>query len=469
MARENQGLQISLIFFVITTILFGVMTFLFYSSYTKADKRAEDNKKTATQADNGLREMTKDMEELKGVAGFAATDDISRIRDMFNKDMDKYAGTYPKDKRNYRDTLVRMFDDIRTKNQLIDDKLVKLKELTDNYAAERATKDAQLKKFDETTKTAQKDKQDEIDKFNDDRERMKKEKENLATKVKDLGQQLDTEKTTLQGAIDTQEKLVTELKNKLESATGKLADVINTDPKSFDGKIRWVNQANKTVWVDLGRADSLPSQATFSVYSADAGATTENTVKASIEITEILGSHLAEGRIVADKDTDPILPGDRIDSPVWSPGEKRHFAIVGAIDMDNDGRGEDLDRLHTLIEMNGGVVDAKKDAKGKRQGSIDINTRYLVLGEESADASPEMREDWKKMQDRATELGTEQISLQKLLDLMGWKKDTEVLRYGSGAKGFDVHSDRPPRVSTGKISELFQKRTPPKPKKDSAF
>ena len=78
-----------------------------------------------------------------------------------------------------------------------------------------------------------------------------------------------------------------------------------------------------------------------------------------------------------------------------------------------------------------------------RKGKIGINTRYLVLGSEPEGKTVDMLEDWNATQKRAEELGVETVSLQKLLDLMGWKKEADVLQYGSGAKGFGVHEVSP--------------------------
>ena len=49
MARENQGLQIALIIFVILTIILGVTTFLFFRQYEEATAKAEDLNKQLAQ------------------------------------------------------------------------------------------------------------------------------------------------------------------------------------------------------------------------------------------------------------------------------------------------------------------------------------------------------------------------------------------------------------------------------------
>ena len=468
MARENQGLQIALIVFVILTIAFGVIAFVNYSNSTKAAAKAKSNAEAARKAENGLREMAKDMEELKKILGFAETDDMDRIRDQSAADMSKYASTFPEETRNYYGTLKQMSNAIHEKNQLLDTELENVKKLkADNEARDSVTR-PRLEAFAATAQKAEQDKQGEISKFNDDRQRMKSEGDKLAGDLQNVRKDKDTALSAKQGEVDTLGKKLKEKISQLDVATGIIADITHKDPKTFDGEIRWINQASKTVWINLGRADSLLSQTTFSVYPNNAGEVTENADKASIEITQILGNHLAEGRILSDSNIDPIMPGDKINSPVWSPGEKLHFAIAGVVELDKDGR-DDTQRLHTLIEMNGGVVDAKMDSKGKRQGEIGITTRYLVLGSEPEGKTADMLEDYGKMQTRANELGVEPISLDKLLDLMGWKKEADVLQYGSGAQGFGVHSERPPQVSIGKISDLFKPRTPPRTNGGSAY
>ena len=86
------------------------------------------------------------------------------------------------------------------------------------------------------------------------------------------------------------------------------------------GKVTMVNQETGTVWLDLGRADALSRLTTFSVYPIDAADVSRAKAKATVEVTQILGDHSAQARILDDKFTDPILTGDLVFTPIWSPG-----------------------------------------------------------------------------------------------------------------------------------------------------
>jgi len=228
-----------------------------------------------------------------------------------------------------------------------------------------------------------------------------------------------------------------------------------------------VNQANKTVWIDLGRADALNRQTSFSVYASDASDVKKAAKKGSVEVTQILGDHLAEARISNDVLNDPILPGDKIFTPIWSPGEQRHFAIAGFIDIDGDGQS-DLRYVLDLIRMNGGVVDAYVDEAAKDKpvvGKITVNTRYLVQGaaptETKADSLNVKR--FSELVGAAERLGVQKIPVATLLEMMGSPAQPKVIHYGVGSTAKDYQITPPEGgqpVSGGSVNDLFKPRRP---------
>jgi len=194
--------------------------------------------------------------------------------------------------------------------------------------------------------------------------------------------------------------------------------------------------------------------------------------KASIEVTQILGDHLAEARIVEDEPSDPILPGDVIHTPVWAPGEREHFVFTDGMDLDGDGKS-DLQMMIHIVTMNGGVVDCYITDQGERQGEFTSKSRYLVVGEEPDETASQARLDaHRDLLTDAEQRGLMKITLKDLLDKMGWKNQTPVVRYGAAAnpKDFQV---QPPEggspVSTGTVSPLFQPRQPPRASRGTAY
>ena len=237
---------------------------------------------------------------------------------------------------------------------------------------------------------------------------------------------------------------------------------------AFNGEISWVNQRDGTVWINLGRADALSRQVTFGVYSA--GSTDMKQSKAGIEVTQILGDHLAEARILDDNTSDPIIPGDKIFTPLWSPGEERHFALAGLMDIDGDGRS-DLDTVMNIIKAGGGVVDcyiadSGKD-KNKIKGAITVNTNCLILGaapDEKGD--PAQRDAFTKILREADQFRLPKMQLADFLQRIGWKNMSPVVRYGRGANPNDFRAkpdEGVVRKSTGNTSDVFKDREPPAP------
>jgi hypothetical protein len=241
------------------------------------------------------------------------------------------------------------------------------------------------------------------------------------------------------------------------------------------GEVVSVDQKSGTVWINLGRADALKALQSFAVYSADITDLTKSKPKASIEVA-VLGQHMAEARITRDEIADPILPGDKIHTPLWKPGEKMHFALAGVMDVNGDGRS-DLELVRHLISVNDGVVDAFQVDHGSEMGKVDgqmsLATRYLVLGEEPTEkTSPEFMNLRSKLISRAGELGVRSITLKDLLDRMGFQRQAHVVSFGRGsnAADFKIHPGEGTRpVSSGNVSEIFKPRQPPRSSSGGAY
>ncbi len=233
-----------------------------------------------------------------------------------------------------------------------------------------------------------------------------------------------------------------------------------------NGEITWVNQRNGTVWINLGRIDALARQVTFGVYAANSTDVKES--KAGIEVTQILGDHLAEARILTDNPGDPIIPGDKIFTPLWVSGTKRHFALAGLMDVNGAGRNN-LDMMMNIIKTGGGVVDCwiadSGKSKNKVQGEITLNTNCLILGaapDEKGDSA--QRDAFTKILREAERYRIQKIQLSDFLQRIGWKNMSPVVRYGQGANPKDFRAKPEGGVvgkSTGNTSDVFKDREPP--------
>jgi hypothetical protein len=318
--------------------------------------------------------------------------------------------------------------------------------------------DKQISQYDDERKKAEAALADERNTFRADRAELEKTKNDLMATVDK--QEKDFEAKLAQHVAEKTEldKKVSEL----ERAVANLIEQRKDEPGSFeiaDGRISWVNQ-NGTVWINLGSADALRRQVTFSVYDADQHDAEKAEKKGSIEVTRILGDHMAEARVTEDDPTNPILTGDQVYSQVWHRGKKLHFALTGLIDVDGDTRS-DMQLARELIELNGGEVDAYVADDGAIDGEITATTRYLVLGElpESA-VQAKAQESWHTMNQQANSLGVETITLSQFLNQMGYKPQDRAVRLGSGASARDFPPRPEDNTAIPGSAGRFRPRTP---------
>jgi hypothetical protein len=289
------------------------------------------------------------------------------------------------------------------------------------------------------------------------------EKDQLAANLRQIQQQSDEQIAALQGNLSDREQEI----RKFEASIDKLKEglpTVDQFAQPADGQITWVNQGERKVWINLGSADGLRPQVTFSVSNASDADAAKADKKGSIEVLRVVSEHMAEARITDDSSTNPLLPGDQIYSQVWDRGRKVGFGIAGFIDLDKDGRS-DLEQLKQIIGANNGRVDASPNDAGDKQGELQVDTRYLILGEYPQDPrlTDYLSKHWEQIGEEADQLGVETIPLEQFLNLMGWRNDTKAATLGAAGRAEDFPAEAPgeslprkPRRPSG----VFERRLP---------
>lgn len=297
---------------------------------------------------------------------------------------------------------------------------------------------------------------------------------------------------------------VDDLRDKLKAAT-------RVSFERPDGLVRWVDNTSGLVWLNLGSQDRLRLRTSFSVYrKAHHGvARGAEDIKGQIEVTRIIDAHTAEARILDSDIYDPISKGDPVYTPLWSPGRTETFAIVGLVDLDQDGV-LDREQFHDIVvdagaRLNHEVLDdgtrvryegfPEKFINWSEGGpELDSDTKYLILAD-IPDPALAIREEDKTireaisshllaMRDEARRLGIEEIRLSDFLSHIGYRPQRRLyvpglvdrpytLRQGAASVGTDeVLGDRSaagsvsgvfgrskrlkPQSSAGKTSDLFR-------------
>jgi predicted nucleic acid-binding Zn-ribbon protein len=443
---QDQTLQIFLIIFTILLIGFMAATYFAYSGYSAKSKEVDELQTRLRDEQARVLKFQSDGEGYLDKMGFARSDTADTVGEQFTADMKKYAGTFPESDQKYRRILEVLYtENSKFAKDQAEDK-GKIKDLENKLLQIEQEKQKEIANYEAQLKKAEQDAAGEREKFNVQRAQLETAQAQLAKTLAEQRQKFDTEQAKLNEEVSRLNAEQVAMQRTIESLKSK---VISQDP-SFevaDGQIKHVNQANSTVWINLGEADSVRRQVTFAVIDTSASDVAQAEPKGKIEVTRVLGDHMAEARVIEDDPRDPILPGDMIFNQVWHRGQKLHFALTGKIDLNNDGR-DDSAQARDLIALNGGVVDAYVDEDGKVVGEMTVETRYLVLGtfpEATNDAN--LRKAWDDMNKMADAKGIQTISMVDFINQMGFKSEDRAVTLGSGARSENFRPRPNPRAS----------------------
>jgi hypothetical protein len=473
----NTGLIITLVIFILATITLGVTTYTGYSeqeSFVKAKKDADTKAKTnlelrdEEQIQKAILSVLAGLDEGvakgEGDKASSAQDEIAANRDK-PKPGQKYSDLAAKVTAKYNNFGLRWDP---AQNRLVNasgtavtlfDVINKQRE---DLIAERKAND-DLKKVNETAKNAHETAIAELKADVKKQTELAKQKSDdynklLASKAAEFVQAKDeAEKNNQQYVKESKDKAdleaaknkeIKELKQKLEDLklvreklegllTQRQTDLIETD--SPKGKIERFDYKTGIYYVNLGSADNLRPQVSFSIYGGDAvgkGATNRQR-KGGLEVTNILGPHLAAAKITElTSSQNPIVTGDLLYNPSWNRGTKTRIAIAGIIDLNGDGLDDNAEFIRNL-ETQGVIVDQYLDLRdlSLKGTGITLKTDFLVIGDAPTfDASAQQvgatERDKRKldingkmteMQTKAKELGVQVITSRRYLALIGYK------------------------------------------------
>ncbi len=464
---ESQALQVSVIIFAILTIALSISTYYFFTEHSKAALAEILAREDAASMKTAYDITYDENKRLKVIIGDAEDAKLDKVEEAWEAARKKAAATLPQDVQAYRPALESLLTTLAQRNQEVAQERKDVEALKAKFAA--------LEKKNQVDLAASK--KSFVDQVNLFRTALNGKDETLGQKD-GLIDTLTQEKAKIQRDADTDRKAAIDLQAKMEKEVEQAITVRDVTDKKIkelttetfevaDGEIRWINQRSKTAYINLGSADGLRTQISFSVYGRDAADVARKEKKGSIEVLKILSAHLAEANITFDIFADPILPGDKIYTPLWHPGRREHFAIAGNLDMDGDGE-PDNEAIRDLITMNGAILDAEWTPGEEIRGEITINTRYLLRGKSPTEGD----KNFTQMIRDARRWGVETMTIDKFKDHIGFTDLGKPTRFGRHSNPDDFREVRLPGEqarSSGTTSKLFKLRRPPGRKKTGAY
>jgi hypothetical protein len=457
-AESKTGLVVSLVIFVLTTIIGAAFAVMMYNKTEELTKQAADAKK-----DLKTRTEERDAERLRRIMA-------NQLIGLVNEDDASAMETLKGDKKTYDSELYRldqlfgplgvkwdpaqakptvtMVDRLKEFQKLLADAQAAQKNtLADadkskqeyqaaqasEAAAKKAAQAAQKKANDAQVAAEQVDSAkllgavDQINKLSQEKEQLKKDMETMEINYKkQLG--------NLNESRDAMSKLIRKQQEQLDT---KRDDILVTDlPK---GKITRIDNRTGMAYINLGSADFVRPQLTFSIAAPGAlGKAGKKDRKGALEVVKVIGDHSSQAKLIDTTNAiqDPILEGDLLYNPAWDAGRRSRVAIAGLIDLTGSGVDQTQDFIRAL-EKQGILVDQYLDLRDiqlKGPGMTEI-TDYLVLGEIPQPGDPtaglnaigtregkmiKMREIIAQLQDDAKKKGVPIIQYRRFLQSMGF-------------------------------------------------
>ena len=452
--RDNQGIQIAMIVFILTTLLFMVTTYFGYSSTTSlkgALAEAESNNENASRGLVAAETLATYLKEKIGIEP-SANEDATRtqvdnlVTNAYGQGLAPESQTFIGIIQDRSARVTQLAQQLATANTNLQQLRGELEDQKKTSAAMLADAQAREKKAQEDFNLANQEKAEYISKNDASNRTLVDERNAMQTKLDQT-----VAKTASEVAQAEKERLAAVRR------AGMLQDEINVikqdTPDQYDGRIVGVVAATKTVLLDVGKADGLRPKMTFSVFDAEDNNVRTAKKKASIEVTRVLGDHSSEARITDTDFVNPIVQDDFVYSPIWSPGTQLSVALVGEMDVDQDGR-DDRELVRNLITRNGGKIDAE-DVNGEIQGTMTVNTRYIIIGQGQLEGKAN------DMVGMAKDLTIERMSVTELMELLSPPGRAHSVSYNGVLRPGDF-APKPRagfiRESTGSTS--FRKRTP---------
>jgi hypothetical protein len=460
--ESKQGLIITLVFFILATIGLGVATYFGFADQEKKDKEVAEAKQSVTVLKERIEYFKFQAQLYRAYMGHAegiTMADLANQKDNFDKGAMKIGKEEDKEAVA---KLVKELDDPKRlgwnakekkPDQTFESLLAKAKKdydqldkLRQNVQKERDDAKATIQAREAELASAKEEYKKNLDKFkdqgntdqDDNRKTIAKLQKDLQDAGADRANDKKTAEETLKVAKAETKKKDTEikaLKDRVKAQGEQLAELhvkSSEAPASMrtDWKIIKMDVRGTNPYINIGSADKVKPQLTFSIHGLSLDGRPMPQPKGTLEVVNVVGEHLSRTRITSVKDAnrDPILEGDVLYNPSWNPALKKHVALAGVMDLTGDGRDSSPEFRRNLERQNI-EVDAWLNPKdGSVQGKgISVRTDYLILGETSEKGlergiDPKTMElGRKQMEKQAKDKGVTVVPLHKYLEMIGYR------------------------------------------------
>ncbi|TWT98730.1 BAR domain-containing protein [Neorhodopirellula pilleata] len=475
-ARDDSVIRGSLIACLIFLVLSLALNFFLYrwgdvESQTAAG--AKERLQTTQGELQSLQSQSTLLKAMLGVGGLTQAQfdqltsstggdpDIEAIEQNFARDMSYFGPEVDPQNRNYPALPEFLVNAIRSRNvqygQARDEATqIRTQAESDVEVARKAMEVAEAGRD-----AANKKLEEEQAKFVEDRTRMNKQAEDTRDSLLKTSKDLTNVRKKIQQDLATFQKRENELLSTINTQLIELQKFRSDNFESTQGLVKYVVRDGNVVTINLGSGDALRPGVTFGVIDGDETRLQDAKVKATIQVTKILGTHRAEARVVARPELRyPIIPGDQIYSPFWAPGRRVKIALAWNIDVDGDER-PDVEQVASMVQAAGAEVSATIQSDLSGLDNLTSAVRFLVVGEvddQGEEVDSQSVQAIGQIKTKAKELGVTVIPAWKLQAYLRTIDDSLTTPLGSAIRGEDfppLPSTAPSRLPNS-LPKMFQ-------------
>jgi hypothetical protein len=223
----------------------------------------------------------------------------------------------------------------------------------------------------------------QVDQYRAEIETYRQGADNFRTSQSAQVERIRTEAAESESRLQEQIKQLTEQKLILEAQVanlrGQRASTLfkgGDEAALVDGAIIGINDADRSVVINLGRDKRVVLGMSFTVYANAASIKPDDVGnyppgKATLEVINVNES-TSTCRLTSELRGNPVARGDVVANAVYDPAKTYKFVVFGAFDTDRDGIATpaEIEQISSLVKSWGGEVVA--DLGG--------DTDFLVLG-----------------------------------------------------------------------------------------
>jgi hypothetical protein len=489
-AKDNNNLVISLSIFVLLTVGLGVAWYMTWSHSSDLQRQVTELSGKENELKSAIQNQTSEITSLRDLIGHpgAAVDEVVTGT---KQEIAKRAGDGSAAANTLEGAMIKNAADRDINSLAATDRQIQVNVRTRELADERANHQAQMASQTNKIKQLEQGLLDKERLHGEQLAALNKELDSVKNRLTTTQDEYATYRTTKEREIEDLEKDNAKQRQALITLRREKMKLEGLTFERPDGQLTFIDQNALSCFVDIGSRDELRIGTTFSVYTKNNSGVgrsqSDKDLKGKIEITALLGDHLAEARIVDQKIGNPLAAGDPIYSPLFWPGQKLQIAVVGLLDFDGNP-GTDRDEFRRIVNSAGAeiILEVNDEAKilGKNGEELTVadiekritsETRFLVVGnlggEDTQDTAQKaifnrMKTLKADMELEAENNGVYLLSLASFLDYVGysrkrltWSPTQEFPAIlANGGKSETVNAPLGRRQSTAAIGGTFSTR-----------